>query len=59
MDAVDQENRGTLAALGERDPSVAPVEAAFFAANQIGELVDTLPRKSIIGSGRAEDGAAG
>jgi len=59
MNAVDQENRWTLAALCERDPSVAPVKAALFATNQVGELVDTLSGKSVIGGGSAQDRAAG
>ena len=59
MNAVNQENRGTFTALGERDPSVAPVKAAFFTAYQVGELVDALPCKSIVGSRGAKDGTAG
>src|ERR1700692_3553689 len=59
MNAVDQENRRTAATLGERDPSVTPVEAAFFASNQVGELIDALSRKGIIGSRSAKDGTAG
>jgi len=59
MNAVDQKNRRALAALGERDPSVAPVKAALFATNEVRQLVDALSCKSIVRGCRGKDGAAG
>src|SRR6185312_11654113 len=58
MNAVNEENRRTFAALGEGNTPVAPLEATLFTANQIGELIDALPRESVVSSGNSEQGAA-
>src|SRR5438105_13241483 len=59
VDSMDQKDRWAFATLGESDASVAPIEATLFSADQIGELVDALPGKRIIGCSDAKQGATG
>src|SRR3954463_9465421 len=59
MDPVDQQYRWSVAPLGERNAAIAPVEAAFLTPDEVGELVDAFPCKSVICRCRAKDGAAG
>jgi len=55
MNAMDQENRRTLAPLGERDAPVAPIKAALFTANEVRQLVDAFSRKSIVRGRRPKE----
>jgi len=56
---MNEQDRWSFAVLGERNPSVAPLEAAFIPADQVGELVDTFPRKRILRSCVSEDRTTG
>src|SRR5712671_5364128 len=59
MDAVNEKDGRAFAVLRERDSPVAPVEAALFTANEVGELVDALSGKRVVSRSRAKDGASG
>jgi hypothetical protein len=43
----------------ERYSPVAPLESSLLAADQVGEFIDTLPRKRVISSGGPEDRTTG
>ena len=58
MNAVNEENRRTFASLGEGNTPVAPLESTLFTVNQVGQLIDALPRKSVVSSGNPEQGTA-
>src|SRR5436853_2729212 len=59
MDSVDQQNRWATAAFGECDAALPPLEAALFAADKVGEVIDSLAREGVVGSSSAEQRAAG
>src|SRR5438128_927313 len=59
VNAVDQENGWAAATLGEGDSPVAPFKTTLFASDQVGGLIDTFARKSIIGCRGAEERTTG
>src|SRR3954471_21149332 len=59
MDPVNQQHRWPVAPLGDGNAPIAPLEAAFLTPDEVGELVDAFPCKSVICRCRAKDGAAG
>src|SRR5438445_3016105 len=59
VNAVNEKHWRTVAVLGERDSPVTPIEAPLVSANQIGELVDALASKGIVGGRYAKQCATG
>ena len=55
---MNEKERRSFPVFGEGDSPVAPIEATIFTADEIGELVDALSRKSIVRCCRSEDGGA-
>jgi hypothetical protein len=59
VNTVDEKDWRSASPLGESDAALAPVEPAFFTADEIGEMVDALSGKGIVRSGDAEQRTAG
>jgi hypothetical protein len=59
MDPVNEENGRSISPAGECDASVAPFEAALFAADKIWQQVDAFARKRVVDSSRSKERAAG